>query len=299
MKKENYFKIILKSSIFALFIQMNLFSQSEITSLNCYSFATCFYKGYYSKDPQTQIEYYSEALLLWKNADGIKTKAVAYNTRGNVYSDLKQYDKAIADYNKAIELDPTGECGIGKKGAAYYNRGLAYSGLKQYDKAISDYNKAIELNSGDAEAYASRGIINLVLGKKNEGISDLNKSTENYTAEINKNPNDSFLYNNRGWSYLWLDECEKAKSDFEKSIEIDKNFAYPYDNLGIYWWHCKKNKNKSLDYFEKAFEKRFSPLEWFYFYDETSVDYFIKDLNKTPEFKKLIKKYKNKQDSNQ
>jgi tetratricopeptide (TPR) repeat protein len=222
MKKENYFKIILTSLIFALFIQINLFSQSEITSLNCYNFATCFDKGYYSKDPETRIEYYSKALLLWKYSDGIKNKSTA---------------------------------------------------------------------------YTNRGIINLVLGKKNEGISDLNKSTENYIAKINEDPHDSSLYNSRGWAYLWLDECEKAKSDFEKAIEIDKNYPIPYDNLGIYWWHCKKNKNKALDYFKKAFQKGFD--RWDELYDETSDGHFIKDLNKTPEFKKLVKKYKNKQDGNQ
>jgi tetratricopeptide (TPR) repeat protein len=59
----------------------------------------------YSKDPETQIEYYSQALLLWKYSDGIENKAIAYYNRGNAYKDLKQYDKAINDYNKAIELN--------------------------------------------------------------------------------------------------------------------------------------------------------------------------------------------------
>jgi hypothetical protein len=72
----------------------------------------------------------------------------------------------------------------------------------------------------------------------------------------------------------------------------------PYDNLGVYWWHCKKNKDKALYYFEKAFQKGFSPRDWDNLYDETSDGNFIKGLNQTPEFKKLVKKYRDKQTSN-
>ncbi|MCK5486751.1 MAG: tetratricopeptide repeat protein, partial [Desulfobacterales bacterium] len=46
-----------------------------------------------------------------------------------------QYDKAISDYNKAIEINP-------KDAEAYYNRGYAYGEKGEYDKAISDYTKA-------------------------------------------------------------------------------------------------------------------------------------------------------------
>ena len=43
----------------------------------------------------------------------------ALNSRGNVYADLKETDRAIADYNEAIRLDPNHKL-------AYYNRGNAY-----------------------------------------------------------------------------------------------------------------------------------------------------------------------------
>lgn len=64
--------------------------------------------------------------------------AMAYNGRGGAKDDLKDYAGAIADYDKAIELDP--ECA-----EAYNNRGLAKKDLKDYSGAMADYNKAIEL----------------------------------------------------------------------------------------------------------------------------------------------------------
>ena len=59
--------------------------------------------------------------------------------RGNAKDELKQYSEAIADYDKAIELDPN-------FAAAYTNRGTAKAQLKQYSEAIADYDKAIELD---------------------------------------------------------------------------------------------------------------------------------------------------------
>jgi hypothetical protein len=57
--------------------------------------------------------------------------AIKIFNQGLENSKLKQFDKAIADYTKAIELDP-------KLATAYSNRGIAYGGLKQYNKTITD-----------------------------------------------------------------------------------------------------------------------------------------------------------------
>ena len=63
---------------------------------------------------------------------------MAYNGQGSAKHYLKDYAGSLADYNKAIELDP--ECA-----EAYNNRGLAKKDLKDYSGAMADYNKAIEL----------------------------------------------------------------------------------------------------------------------------------------------------------
>jgi tetratricopeptide (TPR) repeat protein len=78
--------------------------------------------------------------------------AEAYNRRGNAYRKLKQYEKAIEDHNKAIELNP-------EYAGAYTNRGIAYRRLEQYEKAIEDHSKAIEINPNYAWAYNNRGKI--------------------------------------------------------------------------------------------------------------------------------------------
>ena len=65
-------------------------------------------------------------------------------------ANLKDYYGAIADFTKAIELDPN-------NATAYFNRGLSKYYLKDYYGAIADYTKAIELNPNNASDYYNRG----------------------------------------------------------------------------------------------------------------------------------------------
>jgi tetratricopeptide (TPR) repeat protein len=72
--------------------------------------------------------------------------------RGIAWKAKKEYDKAIADFNEAIRLDP-------KDALAYYNRGVVWGDKKEYDRAIADFNEAIRLDPKDALAYGSRAWI--------------------------------------------------------------------------------------------------------------------------------------------
>src|SRR5947207_6304895 len=60
--------------------------------------------------------------------------AKAYNNRGIAKDALNDEAGAIADYTKAIELDPQYQF-------AYYNRGNSEQKLKDYVNAIKDYDK--------------------------------------------------------------------------------------------------------------------------------------------------------------
>jgi len=62
----------------------------------------------------------------------------AYFNRGTAYLSREDYDRAIADIDKAIEIEPPDNFSY------YQNQGLAYSRKGDYDRAIADYNKAIE-----------------------------------------------------------------------------------------------------------------------------------------------------------
>lgn len=72
------------------------------------------------------------------------TPAVYYG-RGKAYFSLKSYSVAVADFTKAIELSP-------KDSMAYFNRGFSYEMLGEADKAAADYQKAIDLDAANESA---------------------------------------------------------------------------------------------------------------------------------------------------
>ena len=80
-----------------------------------------------------------------------QNSAEAYNARGIVHAKKGEYDLAVADFSKALKLDPN-------YADAYCNRGIAYDSKSEVGLAIKDYNKAIQLKPNHAEAYNNRGI---------------------------------------------------------------------------------------------------------------------------------------------
>jgi tetratricopeptide (TPR) repeat protein len=75
----------------------------------------------------------------------------AYIDRGRTYLQLDENDRAIADFTKAIELDPEGA-------NAYNHRGVAYTSKLDFDSAIADFDKAIQLDPLLNNAHSNRGL---------------------------------------------------------------------------------------------------------------------------------------------
>lgn len=65
--------------------------------------------------------------------------AEAYLNRGNTWFYAQRYDDAMADYEKALALD------ISKPWAAWYNVGLVHDARNESEKAQEAYRKSLEL----------------------------------------------------------------------------------------------------------------------------------------------------------
>jgi tetratricopeptide (TPR) repeat protein len=94
-----------------------------------------------------------------------------YIYRGSAYFIGGQIDKAIIDYNKAIEMKPGVADIHNLRGNAYYKNG-------QVNKAIADYSRAIEINPGHATAYYNRGSAYNIARKIEMASDDYKKALE-------------------------------------------------------------------------------------------------------------------------
>jgi len=158
---------------------------------------------------------------------------VVFYTRGYAYAELKEFERAIEDFSKAIELDPN-------DAEAYYNRGLAYAKLGKYEQAIKDYDKAIELNPALADAYYNRGVAYVKLNKHEQAIEDFSKAIE-------LNPALAEAYYNRGLTYAKLNQYEQAIKDYDKAIELNPTLAEAYANIGIAYLKIRRYEEAARD----------------------------------------------------
>jgi tetratricopeptide (TPR) repeat protein len=96
------------------------------------------------------------------------TRAIAdfFYKRGNVYAGKGDINRAIANYNQAIRLNP-------QFAGAFNNRGSAYNDKRQYDRAIQDYDQAIRFNPQYAVAFFNRGVTKRRKGDTTGGDADI------------------------------------------------------------------------------------------------------------------------------
>lgn len=136
------------------------------------------------------------------------TIAELYIWRGNARYEQKDYDNAIIDYNKAIEINQNYTL-------AYFNRAFALIGKKEYDKAIEDYDRVINQNPDYlANAYTIKGSVLRAMKQYCQAIDYYNKA-------INLDPNYANAYFNRGIAKKEYNvDLLGSKNDFEKFIEL-------------------------------------------------------------------------------
>ena len=131
--------------------------------------------------------------------------AEAYAARGTELLTSGNYDGAIAELNRAIEIDPRAE--------SYYNRGFAYFSKNDLDKAIADWNSVVNLDPRDARAYRQRGNAYFTKGDYRLAVADYNRAIE-------LEPGDAKAHYNRGMVFKARGEADKAIADFNTVLTL-------------------------------------------------------------------------------
>ena len=182
--------------------------------------------------------------------------ALAHAGKGNLF--YKYYDsyedmkKAIAEYNKALEGADFILQKAGKKGLAgvYYSRGRAYTYMGLWDKAESDYLKAIELDSNCRIALGHLAHLYIDLERYPEALE--------LCARYEKAAGGATVHSLdfKGTAYYHLGEYDKAIKAFE---ELAASSHWPtmtlkaYRYLGMIY-QAKGDKEKAEEYYKKAID---------------------------------------------
>jgi tetratricopeptide (TPR) repeat protein len=106
-------------------------------------------------------------------------------SRGSAFFRSEQLDEAIADFDRAIELNPD-------LARSYHLRGLAKEKQGNDAEAIVDFEKAIELDAEYGAAYYSRATLHTKMGNEDLAVEDIkmveyltNKNIETFANDNN------------------------------------------------------------------------------------------------------------------
>jgi tetratricopeptide (TPR) repeat protein len=100
-----------------------------------------------------------------------KSCATMLSNRAFTYSQDKNYSDAIADLDKALELDPAGKSLHRQRASCYFN-------IKEFEKALPDFDEAIRRNPSISSYYLHRGYCLQALGRNDEADRDFKKAEE-------------------------------------------------------------------------------------------------------------------------
>lgn len=98
-----------------------------------------------------------------------KDLAGAYNWRGEAYRILKQYELALADYARSIEINPNSVY-------PFANRAEVYRMQDKTDLVIADATQAIRIDPALNASYAIRGMAYEKTGDLDRARADFNKA---------------------------------------------------------------------------------------------------------------------------
>jgi len=138
---------------------------------------------------------------------GVPADEALHEARGLVYRDMTDYDRALADFNAVIQLEPG-------QGQHRYNRGVVYHRMGQEQDAIEDLTKAIELGSTGAAVYSERGLAWRALGNMAQATNDL-------TAAIEADATQTSYLSHRAQCLFEQGLYDRAEADLSRALQLD------------------------------------------------------------------------------
>lgn len=129
-----------------------------------------------------------------------------YHNSGNAKFNMKDYNGAIEDYNKAIELNPNSSI-------SYLGRAKVKYEIKNYKEAFDDADKSIKLDPSNLDSYLTRGSARFLLG-------DWLSAYEDYNKVIEADQDNIFAYILRGIVQDHLGDYKNSIKDYLRAREL-------------------------------------------------------------------------------
>ncbi len=148
--------------------------------------------------------------------------AMTHNNRGAILMVLGRQDAALADFDRALALNP-------ELSLSYLSRGMIRLWREDHRGAWEDFNNAIRTAPRDSRGYVNRSLVYMQTKQYDAALKDLDRA-------LTINPEDPMAYNNRATLYHRDGDQERAYADSEKAIAygIDEMIERGQVDHGLY-----------------------------------------------------------------
>ena len=140
-----------------------------------------------------------------------------FNNLGNAELKLYNANAAITHFSKALQIDPNFD-------KALNNMGNAFIQQKKYKKALFYFNKIIEQDHQNVEAHINIGVALTYLNRIDEAI-------EHYKTALEIYPFHAEIHNNLGVLLIHKNRLTEARLHFLKALELNPNYMSAKNNL--------------------------------------------------------------------
>lgn len=162
-----------------------------------------------------RISFDSTVLIISQYCGLYKNDTAKWQFAGQFYSNLGEYDSAIACYSRGIELDNTNKF-------LYKYRADCYAKKSDTVKALSDYQSSITLCNTYLYAYIERAKYFQYT------LKDYKRAIEDYDMVLKINPEYDFVYTEKA-------SCKLSMNDKQGAIqELSNSLLWKDDNPVLY-----------------------------------------------------------------
>jgi len=184
-----------------------------------------------------QVQNWKDGASLWDNVINNQPCSRAYNSRGNLFRDERQYAKAIEYYSKAIQVNMIDH-------ESFNNRANVYMDLNKFDSAYMDYKNALAIRPGYNVTYDNLGAMFVKKNMFDSALYYLNKA-------IQLNPDYKPPYNNRAVCYINMQRFDDAIKDWKILLRFEPGNPDIMNTIGLCLRMLGKN-NEALSYIDSA-----------------------------------------------
>lgn len=136
---------------------------------------------------------------------------------GWTYFRQERYNEALAQYNKALEIN-------GSHFRALYNLGLAYMSVEKYERAVSAFERAIAVNANDHLPHYQIGIALQNLGRLDEALKELQLAYKLSPGTV------AVIYQ-LGLVHEQMGNIQEAAYQYQSALEFDPKFTLAGEGL--------------------------------------------------------------------